>query len=114
MNRLVNEGQAGNATPIGRDYILVEKFGILRTVPTSGDRHRFEVIKNDIVVAARDALAQGQLNDGTGDGTLVNQSDYTSPEGLRVRLADSAGPTERLEVLHLAALRETVQNGSWS
>jgi len=114
MNRLVNEGQAGNATPIGRDYILVEKFGILRTVPTSGNRHRFEVIKEDIVVAARDALAQGQLSNGTGDGTLVNQSDYTSPEGVRVRLADSAGPTERLEMLHLAALRETVQNGTWS
>lgn len=114
MNRLVNEGKAGDASPIGRDYILVEKFGILRTVPTNGDRYRFEVVKPDIVIAARDALVQGQLSDGTGDGTLVNQSDYTSPEGLRVRLADSAGPTERLEALHLAALRETVQNGSWS
>lgn len=115
MNRLVNAGTAGNATPIGRDYVLVEKHGILRTVATTGDRARFEVIKHDIVVAARDALAQGQLGSGGdfGGRTLVDQRDYTSPEGIRVRLANSAGTSRLLETKHLAAIRESVQNGSW-
>ncbi|GAB3852177.1 hypothetical protein ACFPIJ_54035 [Dactylosporangium cerinum] len=115
MNKLVNTGTAGNATPIGRDYILVEKYGILRTVPTTGSRARFEVVKQDIVTAARDALAQGRLGNGIGSGdrTLVDQRDYTSPEAMRLRLADSAGASAVLERKHLAAIRESVQNGSW-
>lgn len=115
MNKLVNSGTAGDATPIGRDYVLVEKYGILRTVPTTGDRARFEVIKHDIVTAARDALAQGQLSSGGsfGDRTLVDQRDYTSPEAMRLRLATSAGSSKLLESKHLAAIRESVQNGSW-
>lgn len=115
MNKLVDTGTAGNATPIGRDYILIEKYGILRTVPTTGNRARFEVVKQDIVTAARDALAQGQLGSGGGfgDRTLVDQRDYTSPEAMRLRLADAAGASQLLESKHLAAIRESVQNGSW-
>lgn len=114
MNKLVNTGTAGNATPIGRDYVLVEKYGILRTVPTTGNRARFEVVKEDIVIAARDALEQGQLSGGSGgDRTLVDQRDYASPEDMRLRLASSAGSSKLLETKHLTAIRESVQNGSW-
>ncbi|MFD6694202.1 hypothetical protein ACIBSS_22625 [Micromonospora aurantiaca] len=115
MNKLVNTGEAGDATPIGRDYILVEKYGILRTVPTTGSRARFEVVKHDIVTAARDALAQGRLGSGpeTSPRTLVDQRDFLSPEAMRLRLADAAGASEVLEKKHLAAIRESVQNGSW-
>ena len=40
MNRLVNEGQAGNARPIGRDYILVEKSEGVAAIDHNGIRCR--------------------------------------------------------------------------
>ncbi len=115
MNKLVNTGTAGNATPIGRDYVLVEKYGILRTVPTTGNRARFEVVKHDIVTAARDALVQGQLSgdNNAGGRTLVDQRDYSSPEDIRLRLASTAGSSRLLESKHLAAIRQSIQNGTW-
>ena len=116
LNRLADHGTAGDATPIGRDYVLVEKFGILRTVPTSGTKHRFEVVKGDVVTAARDALAAGTLGAaGTGASgrSLVTQQHYASPEAVRMTLGQPTTPTRKLEDTHLAAIREAVQNGSW-
>lgn len=117
LTAMVNNGTAGGingATPIGRDYVLVEKYGILRTVPTWGDRYRFEVVKHDIVVAARDALEQGQLGGGDAGGrALIEQKNYSSPEAVRLGLAEAPGYNAQFEQRCLTAIRQEMTNGSW-
>ena len=118
VNRLLNDGTAGNATPVGRDYILLERQGIVTTEQTSGTKARFVLEKPDVVRAARDVLA-GTLRGTHGESEdarfLATQRDFRSPEGNRVRaaLAETSPVAPQLEHDLIAAIRESAQRGDW-
>jgi hypothetical protein len=118
VNRLLSEGTAGNATPVGRDYILLERQGIVTTEPTSGTKARFVLQKPDVVRAARDVLT-GTLSVMSGDSEdarfLATQRNFRSPEGNRVRaaLAQSSSVAPQLEQDLISAIRESAQRGEW-
>ena len=116
LNKLIETGSAGNATPIRRDYILLEKQGIVRTEATSGSKARFILQKDDIVIAARDIMASG---DPFGAGSLdprflAQQTGFETPEGNRLTGFGVDAPSiASLETDMLAAIREDVQKGRW-
>ncbi|GAA2679474.1 MULTISPECIES: hypothetical protein [Actinosynnema] len=116
LTKLINTGEAGGngVTPIGRDYVLVEKYGILKTERTYGDRYRFKLVKKDIVVAARDALEKGWMGGGASGGVRqIEQKSYRSPEAVRLKLAETPNYNPLYENQYLAAIRQRTSSGLW-
>jgi hypothetical protein len=118
LDKLLHTGSAGDATPIGRDYVLLEKQGIVSTERTYGSKARFVLVKADIIQAARDVMAQtGAFGIATVSDarSLVQQSAFHTPERNRMT-ADFALEGPRSEVVEsemLAAVREQMQKGQW-
>lgn len=54
LSSLLDRGYAGLATPIGTDYKNLELAGIVRVQKVIGDRHRFWLLKRDVI---EDALS---------------------------------------------------------
>src|ERR1700719_2500418 len=61
LEKLLDTGTAGDATPIMRDYMLVERQGILAVQETVHGRGRFVLKKKDIVEMAKDVMESGGL-----------------------------------------------------
>lgn len=118
LEKLLRDGTAGDATPIMRDYILVERQGILAVERTSGDRGRFVLKKDDVVRMAKDVLEHGGLltnSNSTPDARfLATQKGFRSPETNRiVGLGQKPQTTDLLERDLISAIRDDVQRGSW-
>ena len=118
LEHLLRNGVAGNATPIRRDYILVERQGILAVETTSGDRGRFVLKKEDIVQMAKQVLETGGLltdSSGRSDSRfLASQTSFRSPEANRfLNLAKSPERADRFEKELISAIRDDFQGGSW-
>jgi hypothetical protein len=117
LDRLLREGVAGDATPIVRDYVLVERQGILAVEATSGTKGRFVLKKEDVVRMTRDVLANGGLLDSNVKPDarfLATQKGFRSPEVNR--LQGLAKPTPRAEMVErdlVSAIRDDVQKGRW-
>lgn len=116
IRRLISEGVAGDATPIGTDYPMLEKAGIVRVLPGSTQRKfRLELLQPDIAESALQVL---QDRDQTGGGTAEAaafraQKGYIHVDAERARLAIS-GPADDVEQQRLiAALRETTSRGGY-
>lgn len=109
INALIRDGVAGNASPIGTDYPMLEKAGIVTVVQGSGkNRYRLELKRSDV---AEEALVL--LNDreaasvGSNDfAALRAQRTYVHTERERARLALSTEVDEVEQAKLLAALRE--------
>jgi len=116
LERLLRDGVAGNATPIRRDYILVERQGILAVEATSGDRGRFVLKKEDIVQMAKQVLETGGLLTDSSIQSdsrfLASQKNFRSPEANRI-LAKRPARADMIENDLLSAIRDDVQRGSW-
>lgn len=118
LEKLVDTGTAGDATPIGRDYILLERQGIISTEETSPGRFRFVLKKEDVVRTAKEILEGGGLAGGTGASDsrfMVTQSGFLNPETTRLNasLGEQASPAPTLLHDMLAAIREAAQRGNW-
>lgn len=118
LERLLRDGIAGDATPIRRDYTLVERQGILAVEATSGDRGRFILKKEDIVRMAKQVLETGGLLTNSGSQSdsrfLASQRSFRSPEVNRlIGLAEVPGRAETLENDLLSTIRQDFQKGSW-
>lgn len=120
VDRLLREGEAGNATPILRDYILLERQGIVSVEEPSPGRGRFVLQKRDVVERALDVMQSGSLlGEGRGPNdvrTLVTQKDFHSPEWNRIvaTMGQTAGDTTRFNEELFASIREAAQRGTWS
>jgi hypothetical protein len=119
VGKLLREGEAGNATPILRDYPLLEKHGIVAVEERSMGRGTFVLQKRDIVQQAFDVMSNGYLvDDGRGPidaRTLVSQRHFDPPEVSRLigDFARQAGATKQFEDELLASVREAAQGGNW-
>lgn len=120
LDSLLRKGVAGNATPIRRDYTLVERQGILAVEKTTGDRGRFVLKKKDVVQMAKEVLETGGLFTGVNKQPdtrfLVTQKSFRSPEENRLRSSYLAAAPDRAETLEndiISAIRQNVTRGNW-
>lgn len=119
VRRLLHDGEAGNATPILRDYVLLEKHGIVSVEQRTPGRGTFVLHKRDIVEKALDVMTSGTLldtNDDFGDTrSLVSQRNFRSPEENRLMndFGKKAGDTKQFDHDIMASIREAAQKGDW-
>lgn len=106
---MLQYGEAGDASPIGTDYTMLETAGIVRVEPAY--RHSKMVLLQPEV--AEEAL--GYLESGGGSGTgeqatsgLRAQRAYIHVEGERAKLADIASRSDADTVRLVSALRDSV------
>jgi hypothetical protein len=119
VRKLLREGEAGDATPILRDYVLLERQGIVSVEERSNGKGTFVLRKADIVQQALDVMESGSLI-GTGTGpndvrTFVSQREFRTPEENRLTagFGTQAGDTKRFDHDIMAAIREAAQRGTW-
>jgi hypothetical protein len=119
VRKLLREGEAGDATPILRDYVLLERQGIVAVKQSKPGRGTFILQKRDIVEKAFDVMENGSLlaeGSGTNDvRSLISQQDFRSPETNRLtgNFGQAAGDTRRFDHDLMAAIRESAQRGTW-
>jgi hypothetical protein len=106
IRRLLREGEAGDASPIGTDYPMLETAGIVRVEPA--DRFfKFVLLQNDVAEDALHYLEERGTSDASVARGLREQRSYTHVERERARLALSV-PADDAETRRLiSALRET-------
>ncbi|RVX46105.1 hypothetical protein EDD27_8955 [Nonomuraea polychroma] len=112
LNRLIEDGEAGDASNIGTDYPMLETAGIVRVEP--GSRFfKFVLLQGDV---AQEALSYLEDSGGSSSqGALLrDQRRYFSPEKERavhsIQLAKTAAtePSETAKLM--AALRQEIGN----
>ncbi|WP_371527182.1 hypothetical protein OG302_14520 [Streptomyces sp. NBC_01283] len=109
LRSLINRGVAGNASPIGTDYPMLEKAGVVRVVDGYGaGRYSLQLLQPEV---AHDALKMLDAREGTGAessdiAALRAQRAYVHVEKERARLALTAGVDEVEQARLIAALRE--------
>ncbi|HEV8653823.1 MAG TPA: hypothetical protein VG276_31610 [Actinomycetes bacterium] len=116
VRRLLQYGEAGDASPIGTDYPMLETGGIARVKPGSTPgRWRLELLQADVaeaaleILTARDSRPGGSATETTAE--LRGQRSYTHIERERARLAHNA-PVDDADTRRLiAALRQSVRRG---
>lgn len=119
VQKLLRTGEAGDATPILRDYGLLERHGIVRVEERTPGRGTFILQQRDVVERALDVMANGSLltgERGLNDvRSLVTQQHFNPPEVNRLQaiLGHQAGETRQLNQDLLAAIREAAQGGTW-
>lgn len=107
VRSLLSYGEAGDASPIGTDYTMLETAGIVRVEPA----YRFSKLVLLQADVAEEALLYLEDREGTERGATASlraQRSYVHVERERARLAATApeqdADTERL----ISALRDTV------
>lgn len=110
LSRLVNFGEIGPCTAIGRDYQLVEKAGIINVKESSRKPGQFvmQLVQNDTVRLVRDIVAQKaplSLNSDISAGAC-SQSGFVSSEGTRAQLGEQPQRVREAEQEILRQLRE--------
>lgn len=113
LDKLIDTGVAGSAQPIATDYGALEKQQIVAIEPIfDGARnHRFRVVKEDALIAARDTLIAGEVV-GTGAAkgdSLLDSRRFRDPVHSRLNLARESGSQPLHEAELLAAVREAAQ-----
>jgi hypothetical protein len=116
LRRLIEDGTAGNAPPIGTDYGAMERQKIVNVEPTSpGSRfYRFRALKRDTLIEARDTMRAGALllsnPSGRASGSsLMEPRAFSDPVATRQRLAREAGDRPLHSQDLLAAIRDAAQ-----
>lgn len=112
VNRLLLDGEAGDASPIGTDYPMLETGGIVRVVPGSTpSRYRLSLLQADVAEGALSILRARE--NGTASGANLGQAgvrgqrSYVHVERERAQLAvQTMTDDEDLKNL-VAALRQT-------
>lgn len=106
LNRLINDGEAGDATNIGTDYPMLETAGIVR-VEKAPRFFKFVLLQADV---AQEALT---YLDNAGSSSLTaglrGQRSYRHPERERAAaLAVETEPSPRATANIIAALRQEI------
>jgi hypothetical protein len=119
VKALLRNNEAGSATPILRDYVLLEKYGIVSVEQRSPGLGTFVLKKRDVVEQALDVIMNGSLlesGDDVGNSrSLISQRIFKSPEENRLNpnLGKQVGDTRRFDNDFMSAVREVAQRGVW-
>jgi len=112
LRRLIERGTAGNASPIGTDYPMLETAGIVAVVPgRMSGRYALELRQVDVaesaleILQSRQPLANGLANKAVSG--LFDQRAYRHVEGERARLAATT-PVNDTDMAQLVAALRTV------
>jgi len=117
VQRLIERGTAGDASPIGTDYPMLETAGIVRVVPGSrADKFSLELRQSDIAESALTILRTnqsfgGQATENRAAG-LFSQKTYRHTQGERARLAVTVPADDRDMARMVAALRQESRRNS--
>jgi hypothetical protein len=116
LRRLIENGYAGNASPIGTDYGAMERQKIVNVEPTSpgSSLHRFVALKRDTLIEARDTMRAGALllptpSGRAGGGSLMEPRSFSDPVATRQRMAREVGERPLHNESLLAAIRNAAQ-----
>jgi hypothetical protein len=115
VRALIRDGEAGDASPIGSDYPMLETGGIVKVVPGSApDKFRLTLLQADVAEEALTILDDrgGDSRSTTGRG-LRSQKSYVHIEKERARLATDAPDDGKHRDRLVAALRETTAKRSF-
>ncbi|MEV1168137.1 hypothetical protein [Nonomuraea sp. NPDC049784] len=116
VSSLIKYGEAGDASPIGTDYPMLETAGIVRVVPGSSDgRFRMELLQSDV---AEDALTILSERDDSGNASngvaaLRAQQRYVHIDRERARLAVDAKADDVEQARLISALRDETTRGTF-
>lgn len=118
VRKLVQEGEAGNASDIATDYPMLETAGIVRVVPGAGTgRYRLQLLQTDVAEAALGILQTRERESGsqaTVGGDLLGQRGYVHSEKERARIAETSTVGQVHQQRLIAALRETTARRSFN
>lgn len=115
--RLLADGEAGDASPIGTDYPMLETGGIVRVIPgSSAEKYRLSLLQADVAEGALAILRQRE--NGAGDANLGpagvrGQRSYGHVERERAKLAIQLDTDDEDLKNLVAALRETTNGTSF-
>jgi len=113
VSALIRDGEAGDASPIGTDYPMLETGGIVRVVQGSTpEKFRFQLLQADVAEGALKILQSresgGISRVARGSGDLRSQRTYTHVESERARVALIAPPDDETTRILTAALRQSI------
>lgn len=116
VRKLIREGEAGDASPIGTDYPMLETGGIVRVKPgSSSGKFALELLQADVAEAALAVLEsrdQGAEEHESATAGLRAQRSYEHVERQRARLAidvpqDDADTRRLIEALRDSTARRS-------
>lgn len=116
ISALIRNVEAGDASPIGTDYPMLETAGIVRVVPgSSDDRYRLELLQSEIAEDALQILSE--RNDSRGNpndlAAFRAQQRYVHIDRERARLALEARTDDVEQECLISALRDETTRGAF-
>ncbi|GAA2455684.1 hypothetical protein GCM10010191_88640 [Actinomadura vinacea] len=109
VSALIRNGEAGDASPIGTDYPMLETAGIVRVVPGTGDgRFRLELLQSEVAEDALQILSERDDSRGNPHdlAALRAQQRYGHIDRERARLALDARTDDVEQERLISALRD--------
>lgn len=112
LGKLVDTGEIGPCTAIGRDYVLVEKAGVVKVKPSARPgRYVMQLVQKDTVELIRDILENRvrppEMNAQPSSG-MAGQDRFMSAEHTRAKIGKLPEPVRRAEAEMVRKLREMV------
>ena len=108
LNRLIREGEAGDASAISSDYIMLEKAGVVRVRPAT-KYSKLELLQSDVAEQAVQHLTDTIRSISFNLRGIGNQSKYMYPETERAKIKIAVDPKSNSKAVRrlVAALRES-------
>lgn len=110
LSKLVNQGEIGPCTAIGRDYVMSERAGIVRVrrVSPESSRYYMEVVQRDTVAKVLDVVTAGSIADDPAmEASHVNDgSRFRSIEQHRAQMGEVPEAIAEAERAMILRLRE--------
>ena len=108
---LLNNGQVGPCTAIGKDYVLVEKEGIIRARPASAgsSQHMMDLVQRDTVKKVYEFLTVSSTIEGSqiyGPSLFSDESSFRSEEEVRALAGELPQPMAEVEQDIIRRIRE--------
>lgn len=110
---LIERDKVGPHSANGKDYMLLEKRGIVKAEHAFGDRYYLRLIRKDVGKAALKILSNPQfdINLEVGDsdiGAIMQYKSFQSPEEYRLELAKSPENVAEAEEYLARVLRDEI------
>ncbi len=110
LNKLIDAGEIGPCTAIGRDYQLVERGGIVNVRPSvsKADQFIMKIVQEDTVSMVRNIIEKKVVAPELYDASAsaCGQDNFISAEEMRARLGEPPQKVREAEQEMLRKLRE--------